>query len=181
MNLSAIKRRYTLPHRLSDVIRLISVLSMDASTFRSEKSLNHSLRSEPLSHESKEWKMIIKDHPEFFRSNGKDDHFALIIRSYFPENPQDENGTIRLRNRLTVAETQKLIDVAINLHDKEVARIESKSRWFPIIVACIALIGPIYSTVNNNNINNDVSKKIDALTSVIYKLRAGDQSKHISK
>jgi hypothetical protein len=166
-----LERRYTLPNRLSDVIRLISVLSIDNNAFRSEKGLKNSLRSEPLSHAKKEWKEIIKEHPEFFRSNGSGDSFALVIRSYFPENVDPLNDTIKLRSPLTVTETQKLIDVAIGLHDKEYEKIQSRlNRWLPLGVAVIALIGSLVSTYFNSHANSDINKKIDSLNEVIKRV-----------
>lgn len=134
-------KRYTHQHRLSDVIALISVLATDEYTFRSVEKLETALRSKPKS--VAEWAAIAEDHPEFFRFNGKRTSIALLIRSYFVE---DEN---KQREPLKVAETQKLIDVAITLHDKELARGQRFGYWFPLIVAFISLAGLVGTTIYN--------------------------------
>jgi len=156
------KRRYTLPYRLSDVIRLISVLSQDKTTFRTEKGLQDSLRGKPLSLET--WQGIVHAHPEFFRPNGDDTHYALVIRSYFPE--EDGKG----RNSFSVGETQKLIDVAIALHEKEIQQRQMNSHWFPIIVAIIAVGGAIFSPVYTSHVNDTTNNKIDSINAALQRM-----------
>ena len=162
-----IKRRYTIPHRLSDVIRLISVLSIHPDTFRSEPGLNRSLTSDPLSSTTKQWRDVIAEHPEFFRCNKEKDHFALVIRSYFPENKSPNDEKIGLRDPLTVDQTQQLITVAMNLHDKEDEQISRNNRWFQMLLAIIALSGPVFSSIYSSYSNKSIADKVDSLTSVI--------------
>jgi hypothetical protein len=153
------KRRYTLPDRLSDVIRLITVLSIDKYAFRKIDSLKDALRGEPLS--LKTWEEIAYAHPEFFRPNGAEDYIALLIRSYRPENHENQ------RDPLSIPETQKLIDVAISLHEKEIDRIQRNSHMVPIIVAFITLLGIFISTYVSNS---DIKQKIEVLSGKIQKL-----------
>jgi len=141
-------KRYTNEGRLSEVIALISLLAVDEYTFRKISNLDQALRGSPNSVESKKWEDIAKAHPEFFRFNGNKDCIALLIRSYFSE---DEN---KRRKPLEVAETQKLIDTAIALHDKEIAFKQRYSYLFPLLVALMAMVGTIISvTISNNNTN----------------------------
>ena len=155
-------RRYTLPNRLSDVIRLISVLSQDTTTFRTEKGIQNALRGKPLSLGT--WQQIVDAHPEFFRPNGDNSHFALVIRSYFPE----EEG--KGREPFSVGETQKLIDTAIDLHEKEIQRRQMNSHLFPIIVAIIAVAGAIFSAVYPSHENNTMNNKIDSLSRTLQRI-----------
>jgi hypothetical protein len=158
------RRRYTLPHRLSDVIRLITVLSLDKWAFRQIASIKVALRGDPESLAT--WKDVADAHPEFFRPNGAEDHIALLIRSYRPENEDDQ------RAPLSIPETQKLIDVAISLHEKEIEGMQRNSHWVPIIVAIIALLGVLASAYIANVSNDDVKQKIDNLSSQIQKLES---------
>jgi len=137
-------------------------LSQDKTTFRTEDGLRMALRGEPLS--LKAWQDVVNAHPEFFRPNGKNEHFALVIRSYFPE----EEG--KGRSPLTVSETQKLIDVAIALHEKEIERRQMNSHWFPIIVAIIAVVGAIFSPIYTHNVNSDTNQKIDSLNTTLKRV-----------
>jgi hypothetical protein len=169
-------RRYTLEGRLADVIRLISVLAIHSDTFRSEDGLVRSLNDEPTSHNKKKWKAIIEEHPEFFRSSAEKDHFALVIRSYFE--PEVRTGDekiktpIQMRRPLTVEETQKLIDVAITLHDKEVESRNGFVKWFPIIVALITFMGVALSIYFNGKSNAVTNAKLDSLTKVVSGLNS---------
>ena len=107
-------KRYTIENRLSDVVRLITVLSIDKYSFRTIENLEKAIRGLPSS--AKTWLEIAEKHPEFFRPNGENTSIALLIRSYLPTKEDDS------REPLTINETQKLIEVAISLHEKEIER-----------------------------------------------------------
>ncbi len=155
------KRRYTLPHRLTDVIRLITVLSLDKFAFRKLDSIKVALRGDPESLHT--WQDIAYAHPEFFRPNGTEDYIALLMRSYRPENHNNE------RDPLSIPETQKLIDVAISLHEKEIERMQRNSHRVPIIVAIITLLGVTLSAYITSVSNADVKQKIANLSIQIQK------------
>jgi len=162
------KRRYTLPHRLTDVIRLITVLSLDKYAFRKLDSIKVALRGDPES--LKTWQDIAYAHPEFFRPNGTEDHIALLMRSYRPENHDNE------RDPLSIPETQKLIDVAISLHEKEIERMQRNSHRIPIIVAIITALGISISAYITNLSNAEVKQKIENL-SIQFQKSASKQGK----
>ncbi|MDB5125963.1 hypothetical protein [Mucilaginibacter sp.] len=159
-------KRYTQEGRLADVITLISLLSVDVHAFRTISNLNDALRGKPQSSEN--WEDIANKHPEFFRFNGKRDCIALLIRSYFAE---DLKGH---RQVLSVIETQKLIDTAISLHDKEILLKQKNGYLYSfigsLIVAVIAVSGVIFSTVYSNRSNNIVLQKIDSLNTKIQRI-----------
>lgn len=156
-------RRYTLRNRLSDVIRLITVLSLDKDTFRTEQGLQRALGGQPLS--LKTWHKLAVEHPEFFRPilNEKE-HYALVIRSYLPK---DANN---VREPLTIEQTQKLIDVAIALHEKEIQQRQMNSHVFPIVVAVIAVLGTIFTAIYTNSSHDSTSKKIDSLNASLQRI-----------
>lgn len=163
-------RRYTKdPLRLTDVISLISVLALDFPEFRTELDLHQALRSYPRSTEK--WKDIANDHPEFFRPNGAQDHFALVIRSYFPIGEYVENTIIERRRALTFDETQKLINVTIELHRKEIERIQRNSHQIPLFVAIIALFGVIYTSYQTHQGNSNIRQSLDSVKHVLSNVR----------
>ena len=147
-------RRYTQKGRLDDVIRLISVLSQGKYAFQSEEGISRALRGSPLS--ANTWEVVARAHPEFFRPQGSGKLFALLIRSYF------DKGDDEIRDDLTVEQTQKLIDVAIALHDKEIQRRQMNSYLFPLIIAIIALLGtiatPIITALTNKHDKNSINR-----------------------
>jgi hypothetical protein len=153
------RRRYTSPNRLSDVIRLLTILSIDRHAFRSSENLERAIRGTPLS--ANNWQEIAIQHPEFFRPNHNNEYVALLIRSYLPTKENDS------RDPLTIDQTQKLIDVAISLHDKEIQRIQLFSFWFPIIVAIIAVAGVIYTA--NRSFN--AKQKIELIENTLQQIK----------
>lgn len=156
--------RYTIAGRLSDVLALISLLSVDRRCFRTLNGVNQATRSSPLSADN--WFAVAALHPEFFRFNDAGDTVALLIRSYFPEEVDENNE--KGRKTLSVSETQKLMDTAISLHDKEILLSQKNNyRWTvftSLAVAIIAVCGSIFTTVYNGNANAKLGIKVDVLT-----------------
>jgi len=170
--------KYTIPNRLTDVIRLISVLAMDEHTFRTKEGLDKAIRGNPLS--AADWIQIASEHPEFFRPNGDGFYIALLLRSYFKEN-QFGNGA-KTKECLTQEQTQKLIEAAISLHDKEIARIQKYSFRIPIrtaiIAGCAVVLASLISTgaaiylnIFNSNKVEILQKNLDRIESKIDKIK----------
>ena len=170
--------RYLEPHRLSDVIRLITALSVDEQSFRTTKGLNESLRDPPNSVE--EWFEVAKEHPEFFRSNRDKTHIVLLIR--YLQNPNSDDK----KPPLTVPETQKLVDQAIALHDKQLARYQRNSFKFPfygtLTAAAVALLvgfANIILVLNSSNNNaaklDRIYNEIESTNAYVEELRRTDQ------
>jgi hypothetical protein len=159
-------KKYTKDGRLADIIALITLLSIDISTFRTIDKLDNALKGLPQS--AKKWEDIAKFHPEFFRFNTDGSTVALLIRSYAKT---DEGGQ---RAPLLISETQKLIDTAIALHDKEILLQQRNSYIYSIlvslVVAIIAVLGVIYSANHNNSDYNKINNKIDSLNKSIQQL-----------
>ncbi|MES2238943.1 MAG: hypothetical protein V4497_01660 [Bacteroidota bacterium] len=157
-------KKYTIANRLSDVIRLITVLAIDKHSFRTIENLEKAIRGLPSS--AKTWLEIAETHPEFFRPNGEKTSIALLIRSYLPTK-EDYS-----REPLTIEETQKLIEVAISLHEKEIQRFQRNSHIFPLIIAAIALLGVLFTPIYNHYISLNTDKKLDSISISIKKIEA---------
>lgn len=160
---------YLTANRLADIIRLIIVLAVDKTNFRTEKGLHDALQDDPKSADS--WLALAKEHPEFFRFNKEDTSVILLMRFIMKRDVQEGE----LRPPLTVDQTQKLIDQAIALHDKQLARYQRDSSKTAITAAYVAagatiiagLISYLIAISTNNDIKADltiIKYRIEQLT-----------------
>lgn len=131
-------RPYLKEHRLGEVISLIQVLAFHRNTSRSEDGLEGELRRKPLSADS--WIEIGKAHPEIFRVRDDDpdeekvDRVSLVSRYVLPY--KRENGK-RIRPPLEPEVAHKLMQIAVDIHDRQVQQSE---RWKVLIPMVVALI-----------------------------------------
>ena len=127
---------YNNPRRLADVMALIQVLSLGETTKRSENGLNGELQRIPMT--ATAWTDIAKSHPEFFRvrAEGEGDleacRISMVARAVMP-NRLGNN----MRELLPSDLIGKLLDIAITLHDREVARREQWKSLVPVAAAII--------------------------------------------
>lgn len=119
------KSEYLLPGRLSDVLALIQVLAMDEHSHRSEDGLTRELQGTPRSAQS--WAELAKKHPEFFRVKPDSEHSVSLIARHVT--PKNESG----RHPFPADYTSKLLQLAVELHDREVRRSQSWHVWLPIL------------------------------------------------
>jgi len=138
--------------RLSDVLALIQILAYHRLAKRTHEGLRNQLRRPPLTAET--WIEIGQQHPEFFRVLEANKHSSnqetvtLITRfvqeGIPPENPEEPGLSPSLKPEITA----KLLDLAIQLHDREIQR---RDRWkiviVPTIVAVIAAGASITAAV----------------------------------
>src|SRR5262249_10958857 len=126
------KRRsssYLKEGRVADVLALIQVLALHEHAYRSEEGVTSELQGPPKSGEN--WSEIAKRHPEFFRVNPAKQHsVSLVARHTTPEQ--------NTRPPLSADYTSKLMNLAVELHDRELRRAERWHIWVPIIVAATA-------------------------------------------
>lgn len=129
------KGDYTTVGRLSDVLALIQVLALDEDTHRSEDGITKELQGPPRS--CSKWYALASEHPEFFRVNPESEHgLSLAARHVLP---RAENAH---RPQLSSEFTAMLLQTAINLHDRQIARREWWKSWIPVVSAILAgLIG----------------------------------------
>lgn len=132
---------YLIPDRLADVIQLINALSVTKHNFRKEEALNNDLRGKPKS--ANGWFAIAKDHPEFFRFNKEKTCIVLAIR--FLLNMHRVND--ELRPPLSFDQSIKLVDQAIALHDKQLARYQRDSSKTAVLAAYIAAFATVITGI----------------------------------
>jgi hypothetical protein len=133
------KKKYLIEGRLPEVLALIQVLAYDKLTNRSENGISKELQSKPFSSDS--WVSLAKQHPEFFRvREGEDEEDGMkkdlvsLISRYVLQKISNSNN----RPVLEPNAVNKLMEIGIEIHDRQ---IEQRDRWklyTPIIVAVIA-------------------------------------------
>jgi hypothetical protein len=123
--------KYLTPNRLSDVLALIQVLALDEYAHRSTKALISELQGNPQSAEN--WQTIAKEHSEFFRvSDDNKYNISLVARHVLP-NIDDSK-----KPQLSPEYTSKLLELALEFHDREAKRNQNWHVFIPIIVAITA-------------------------------------------
>ena len=136
---------YLIEGRLADVLALIQVLAYDKITNRSESGLSKELQKTPST--SNFWIELAKEHPEFFRvrqgtdeeDNQKKDLVSLLSRFVLPKIENTNN-----RPLLGIETVNKLMEIAVQIHDRQVERRDRFWKLYvPIIAALIALTGKI--------------------------------------
>jgi len=115
---------------LADVLALIQVLALDEDAHRSEKGLMSELQRSPRSADN--WLQIAERHPEFFRVAPAGEHQVSLVARHV--NPRTDG----VRPTLPSDYTAKLLQLAVELHDREVRRSQHWHVWIPLIVALTA-------------------------------------------
>jgi hypothetical protein len=123
-------KQYTKPGRLADVLALIQVLGLDEHAHRSESGLLRELQGAPDSASS--WTSLASAHREFFRVEADGEHVVSLIARHVT--PKNSNG---IRD-VTPEFVGRLLDSAIELHDRQVRRDDRWAFWVPVVVAMIA-------------------------------------------
>lgn len=144
--MSDAKSSYLKPARLGEVLALIQVLAYDRDTSRSEEGLGDELQRKPESAES--WVELAESHPELFRvrlQEGRKKRVALVARYVLPyeELPDGEEKRPQLGGDVV----NKLMEMAIELHDRQFTRKEQWKVIVPMIVAIIAATASIVAAL----------------------------------
>lgn len=121
---------YLTKGRLADVLALIQVLALDEHAHRSEDGLKSELQGAPRSADN--WSGIAEQHPEFFRvAPSGENRVSLVARHV-------SAPALEKRPPLAPDYTSKLLQLAVELHDREVRRSQHWHIWVPLIVALTA-------------------------------------------
>ena len=143
---------YLKPGRLSDVLALVQVLAYGELTKQTDAGLTNQLRRGPLTADT--WINVGRQHPELFRVLEAEAHgsgqetVALISRLFQPALPASPSNVPPKSTPLTPDVTGKLIELAVELYDREVQRRDRwKSVMVPMIVAVIAAVAAVTSAV----------------------------------
>lgn len=142
------KNPYAKDGRLQNVLALIQVLAFSPKTRRTEEGLMIELKRSP-SDGATSWIDLAKEHSEFFRVKeeaGKPTHVSLIARNA-QQSVADEDGDLS-KPLLTSDVANKLMEFAVELHDKEMRR---KDFWrtvvIPLVVSVVAATAAVTSAV----------------------------------
>jgi hypothetical protein len=142
---------YLKADRLADVLTLIQVLAYGETARRTAEGLEKELQRNPLT--ANTWIDLGKQHPEFFRvfnpPAGSGNKQAVTLVARFVLKPIPASGGDAIHTPLLSAEvTTHLMDLALQLHDREVQR---RDRWkavlAPMVVAIIAAVASITAAV----------------------------------
>lgn len=142
---------YLQPGRLADVLALIQVLAYDRDAYRTEDGLLDELQRKPCVGDV--WIALAKQHPEFFRVRNDPNRKARValLARYVLDHKQLPDGEEK-RPQLEISVANKLMELAIQLHDKQQER---KNRWktvvLPMAVAVIAAGASISAALINVN------------------------------
>jgi hypothetical protein len=156
---------YLKPGRLSDILSLVQVLAYDKFAKRTDAGLTTQLRRGPLT--ASTWTEIGQQHPELFRVLEAEKHssnqetVALISRLVQPGIPAEGPDEPPKSQPLTPDQAGKLMDLAIELHDREVQR---RDRWktvlTPMIVAVIAAAASVIAAVISTSKSQEPSRAV---------------------
>lgn len=135
MSSSNKRSSYLADARLGEVIALIQVLAYDRNTSRSEAGIKDELKGKPDSATS--WVDLAKSHPELFRVRDEPEEISrisLVSRYVLPHVVENNK---KIRAPLDVSVVNKLIEVSIEIHDRQKSRSE---RWLAVIPIVVAII-----------------------------------------
>ena len=125
------KLPYADSNRLADVMALIQVLALDKHAHRSEAGLKEELQGGPRS--ANTWTQIAEQHSEFFRVREEGmNKVSLVARHVLSRNDQGN------RQQLPADFVGKLLQSAIEIHDRQLDRAQLWRAYVPIIVAVTA-------------------------------------------
>ena len=148
------KSSYLETGRLGEVLALIQVLAYDKDTVRREKGIADELQSTPFSADS--WIELAECHPEFFRvraRGGEGEKRAALIARYLLPYEHTDNDKDK-RPRLDSSAVNQLMQIAIELHDRQVNRKQQWKLRMPLIVAIITAAAAIVAAVIKQLLNN---------------------------
>lgn len=103
------------------------------------------------------WRKVFKEHPEFFRLDGRRERASLVWRRQYPKrynvdsgrqitNEEYEQLTERQkkrvsRNPLTADDIRALVSTAINLHSRALEHQREGRWWVPLVTGLASAIG----------------------------------------
>lgn len=127
---------YLVPNRLGDVLALIQVLAYHENSDLCEKEINNELQRAPLS--SVNWMFLVEEHHELFRvyPEKSNKQVALVSRHLLPyitTSDQKQN-----RPKLELSIVNKLMELTIELHDRQLTR---KNQWKTFIPLVVGIVG----------------------------------------
>jgi hypothetical protein len=133
------KKLYLIDGRLADILGLIQVLAIDDHAHRSEPGLKSEMQGNPIS--APLWGSLAAQHPEFFRFREKSEHSISLIARHVTE--RDPEG----KRPLSPEFTKKLMEIAIQLYDKQKELSEQWKFWIPVVAVIVSGLITIIVTI----------------------------------
>jgi hypothetical protein len=130
---------YTAKGRLQDVLALIQILGLDPKPRQTEKEPMEALQCAPRS-KLPRWSDVVAEHPEFFRVAGKDRNSVSLAARHAAGNSEAERI-------LSTDFIQRLMQTAIDIHDREAKRAEKWTLYLPLVIAIIGALGSIATAI----------------------------------
>jgi hypothetical protein len=154
------KSSYLIPSRLADLLTLIQILAIDPSARRTSDGLKTQLSSSPLSASS--WFELGRSHPEFFRvlpGTGPQESISLVARFALEPTGLTAEGHPKTPP-LTAEVTNNLMDLAVQLHDREMQR---RDRWKTVLVPSIVAILAATASITAAIISTSKGAAVDSV------------------
>jgi len=136
---------YLKPGRVADVLTLIQVLAYGPSSRRTDDGLQKELRSGPPTAES--WTALGAQHPEFFRVRSDIEKPMVSLVARFVQKPETTPEGEEKHPPLNSDITNTLMNLAVELHDREVRRSQAWHVYVPIIVAVTAGVFTLFGVL----------------------------------
>ncbi|USI75532.1 MULTISPECIES: N-carbamoyl-L-amino acid amidohydrolase [unclassified Sphingopyxis] len=171
--------------RLNDVIAAITVLG--TYKFYKLSTEKWAARISGSTNEVEKWRIVFREHPEFFRAASEADKISLVWRRQFPRNfdvdaePEylpddgiDETKESRISRRpLTPSEVTELVSVAIRLHDRALEQQKAGKWWTQLVVAGMTLLGVALGAVLQHYLRNDSHSQGGVPSSISVEVSSG--------
>jgi hypothetical protein len=151
------------PARLADLIAAIQVMGTYRFASRRLEKWEKRLGRTPVSADS--WLTIFTQHPEFFTI--QEHNIALVWRRSKERNydtferkvlskedasklaaAEPESDADRLsRPPLEISEISKLIDIAVNLHEREINHQQERRWWLAAVVTVVGVLASVVASM----------------------------------
>ena len=149
------KNPYLKDGRLGDVIAAITVLG--TYPFYKLTVERWAGRISGSEKRAEHWRLVFKEHPEFFRPASDGQKFSLVWRRQFRRNYRvdavdeeqpdyDIDGTTEdrvSRRPLDPTEVTELVGVAIRLHDRALEQSKAQVWWIPLAVSVVSVVSVV--------------------------------------
>lgn len=139
--------KYEIRNRLQDILAAIQVMGASVWDARPIEHWLRYLGGKPQSAPS--WKELFDEHPEFFHClehRDEKEYYQLRFRSAYERSQtikRDDGTSCDVRPELEPEQIGMLMKTAIDIHQREAARIDRNMRWLQIFVPILLALIPL--------------------------------------
>ena len=135
---------YLSERRLQDVLALIQILGYGAEPDLTPRQICLALQDvgedgNPAEERLWHWESVARAHPEFFRVSGKSASVSLAARFAAGKEPS--------ARQLAPEVVQRLMQTALDIHDREARRGERWTLYLPLVIAVIGAVGSLVTAL----------------------------------